>query len=354
MKEFGSDFHRCDFDFRINESQLCLYGDTRFYACGRHAIEAIIRQERWTRIWMPVYFCYEVIGYIRSIGIEVLFYDDYPLCDKDEEVVRCLPYKSGDVLFRTDYFGLRRWRTNKGIGVPVIEDHTHGLTTDWAVMSDADWCVASLRKSLPMAAGGMLWSPKGKLLPNSIEPTDCCVEMASERYEAMLMKADYLRTIYATEKDDADVKSSFREKYINSENRIDKMTLSGIDKLSEEIANTLNIKQWNDLKYDNWQIANQILRNRFFVVGGDRKDYWQPFSLILMMSSAAERNSLQQYMLKHKIYPAILWRMPDNTEFEEARSFSERMISVHCDIRYSRSEITEMCNKINDFYDTDI
>lgn len=354
MKEFGSDFHRCDFDFRVDKFQLDILGSTRFYACGRHSIEAIIKQEGWKRIWMPAYFCYEVIGYIQSTGIEIMLYDDYPLNEDDDILVRSLPFKEGDALFRTDYFGLRKWRTNKDIYVPVIEDHTHGLITDWSIRSDADWCIASLRKSLPVAAGGMLWSPKGKQLPNSIMPTNECLAMSKERYEAMSMKASYLRTDYATDIDDANAKNAFREKYVDTEAQISNLTLSGIDEQSREISNTFNIKLWTDLKYDNWLIASQILGNRFNIIGGERNDYWQPFSLILLVNSVEERKALQQYMVKHKIYPAVLWRIPDNTVFEDAKDFSERMLSVHCDVRYSRVEIIEMCNIINDFYDTDI
>lgn len=354
MKEFGSDFHLCDSNFRVGLNQLEGLGNMRFYACGRHAIEALIKQEKWKRIWMPAYFCYEVIGYIKSLGIEVALYNDDPLSERDKELVRTLPYQNGDVLFRTDYFGLRKWRTNKDIRVPVIEDHTHGLITDWAVRSDADWCIASLRKSLPVAVGGMLWSPKGKQLPNSITPTNECLTMSKERYEAMSMKANYLRTDYATDLDDANAKNAFREKYVDTEEQISNLTLSGIDDQSREISNTFNIKLWTDLKYDNWLIASQILGNRFNIIGGKRNGCWHPFSLILLMNSVEERKMLQLYMVKHKIYPAVLWRMPDNTEFEDAKFFSERMLSVHCDVRYSRAEIVEMCNIINGFYDTDI
>lgn len=354
MKEFGSDFHKCDFNFSVDKFHLDILGNKRFYACGRHAIEAIIKQEGWIRIWMPAYFCYEVIKYIKSTGIEVIFYNDYPLCEKDDDIVRSLPYKKGDVLFRTDYFGLRKWRSNKGISVPVIEDHTHGLITDWAIRSDADWCIASLRKSLPVAAGGVLWSPKNKKLPDGMKSTYECLEMTNIRYEAMAMKSSYLRTTYATDKEDADVKHIFREKFIESEEMIDNMSLSGIDEQSKNIANSLNIKQWTDFRVDNWQTAVRVLDKRFVVLGSERTEVLQPFSLVLLLESAAARNALQNYLVKQKIYPAILWRIPDESDFIEAKAFSERMLSIHCDIRYSRNDIIEMCNTINKFYDTNI
>lgn len=351
MKEFGSDFHLCDSNFRVDFNQLGKIGDTRFYACGRHAIEAIIKQEKWKRIWMPTYFCYEVIGYIRSMGIEVMLYDDYPLNENDDIIIRSLPFQEEDVLFRTDYFGLRKWRTNKDIRISVIEDHTHGLTSDWTIKSDADWCIASLRKTLPLAAGGMLWSPKGKKLPDAIKPTAECKEMAIERYEAMNMKAKYLKTVYPTKKEDTEAKNDFREKFVDSEERIDHMKLSGIDVQSKEIANSLNIKQWTDLKIENWFLAIKLLSKKYHVLGNGRSDKWQPFSLVLLLDSASEREALQHYLVGQKIYPAVLWRLPDNCAFKQAKDFSERMLSIHCDIRYSRADITDMCNKINNFYD---
>lgn len=356
MKEFGSDFHRCDHDFRGASNYLDVMGCTRLYACGRHAIDAIVKHGGWKRIWMPAYFCYEVMGHLRN-QFEVVLYDDSPLNTKDDEVVRQLPYKEGDVLLRTDYFGLRARRTNEEIAVPVIEDHTHGLITDWALRSDADYCIASLRKSLPVAAGGILWSPKGRQLPDAIYETDECREMAEIRYQAMAIKAEYVSNVSDVSEvsgELTELKNEFREKYIDSEERIDGLALSGIDHVSEEITRALNVNLWTDLKADNWYLCKELLNERFKVMEPESGKMVQPFSLVLLMESAEERERLRRYMIQHQIYPAILWRMPEDSEFAEARDFSERMLSVHCDIRYSREDIKEMCNTINGFYDTDI
>ena len=91
-KEYGSDFHRCDHDFRGASNFIDVMGCTQMYACGRHAIDAIVKHGGWKRIWMPAYFCYEVIGHLME-QLEVALYDDSPLSKKDDEVVRQLPYK---------------------------------------------------------------------------------------------------------------------------------------------------------------------------------------------------------------------------------------------------------------------
>ena len=87
---------------------------------------------------------------------------------------------------------------------------------------------------------------------------------------------------------------------------------------------------------------------------GERKDDRYPFSLILLLDTNKEREALRQYLVKNKIYPAVLWNIPKDSRFDQARFFSERMLSIHCDIRYSRKDIIEMCNTINKFYDTNI
>ena len=98
----------------------------RFYANGRQCIKALIEQNGWQRIWMPQYFCYEVIETIKTTGVEIIYYVDYPTCD-DINSISKLKFETGDVLFRVNYFGLRNYRDEKNISIPVIEDHSHDL-----------------------------------------------------------------------------------------------------------------------------------------------------------------------------------------------------------------------------------
>jgi len=343
MIEFGSDFHKCEQSYIGSSLLFEKIKHYNLYSCGRHAIEAIITQGKWKRIWIPAYFCYTVIEFIKKLGIEVVLYNDHPLSD-DETVVRQLPYKEDDVLFRTDYFGLRTLRTNKGISVPVIEDHTHGLITDWSLNSDADWCVASLRKILPIASGGILWSPKLLQLPIDITPTEECKNMAELRYEAMSLKAKYLVN--------GGDKENFRNKYINTEEQIDNLKFSGIDVTSKLISENLDIKKWTDVKLNNWLNAIDILSDSIQIIGKQEKhSIPQAFSLVLLAKTKCEREDLRNYLIQNSVYPAILWKIPDDTIFKDAKNFSDRMLSIHCDARYDPNDIKQLCNIINNFHD---
>ena len=347
--EFGSDFHRCEADFidAIAASQqislMDLYPESRLYASGRHAIESVIRQEGWKRIWIPAYFCYEVIDAIAETGIKIMLYDDSPTNQYDDDTVHSLSFQDGDVLLRMNYFGIRSKRDNENIPVPIIEDHSHDLCSDWSLNSNADWCVASIRKILPIAAGGILWSPKKLVLPNSIRLTDECKAMAELRYEAMQMKRDYLRGA-------AVCKDDFRVKYIQSEEQIGVLELSAIDEVSNNIVRNMNIRMWSHLKAENWHLAYSLLKNRFEILHPENKDYWRDsFSLIIVCDNMEERNALRKYLISNSIYPAVLWSIPEYSNFKEAADFSHRMLSVHCDARYSKKQIKQMCEIILQF-----
>ena len=152
MKEFGSDFHYLE-SYNSGRAHLTdVFRGSILLADGRQCVVALIHQYGWRRIWMPDFFCYAVIDTIKKqTGIEVVFYEDSPL---DEAKVETFHFEDGDVLLRMNYYGMRDKRSNKNISVPVIEDHSHDPFGHWALYSDADWCISSLRKSLPLPEGG--------------------------------------------------------------------------------------------------------------------------------------------------------------------------------------------------------
>lgn len=344
MVEFGSDFHLCDETFRGGESFFSnISGNIRYYANGRLAIGELISQEKWKRIWIPAYFCYEVIDYIKTTGIQIKLYNDFPLVNNEDPVLRTLPFEHGDVLLRINYFGLRNFRSNSGISVPVIEDHTHSLISDWALNSDADWCIASIRKTLPIPAGGILWSPKHRKLPEQLAPSVECELMSDIRYSAMALKSRYLEC--------GGDKSVFRQKYIYSEQMIDSLVHSGIDTHSFIISSNLDLNKWTECRIRNWKKIVAMLSRRVTILQPTEIQDWHPFSIIIYCSSAQDCSMLRQHLIDNNVYPAVLWHMPDDSEFQSARDFSNRMLSLHCDARYNDNDIVQLCRIINSYYD---
>ena len=341
MIEFGSDYHLCGDKHIAGDTLFDVFPNVRLYASGRHAFSALIGIHNWKRIWIPAYFCYEVIPHIEQLHIAVKLYNDFPNNPNTKEIIESLPIQEGDVLLRVNYFGIDLRDQNLDIDIPIIEDHTLGLKSEWAKNSTADWCIASLRKSLPIAIGGMLWSPKQHTLPQAIEVTNEVVELADKRYEAMSLKTAYLNLHFHQ-------KDVFRNLYIKTEQQIETLQVSGLDKRTIDIIAHLNIETWMNTKIENWETAHHLLTLYAIRHIENAKS---PFSILLKCASNEEREQLRKHLIQRHIYPAILWTMPEDSPFDEAKAYADTMLSVHCDARYNLEDIEHICKQIIEFYD---
>lgn len=338
MREFGSDFHYIE-SYNSGRAHLTdVFRNAMLLADGRQCIVILIRQYGWRRIWMPDYFCYEVIETIQEhTGIEVKFYADNPL---KEGKVENLPFMEGDVLLRMNYFGLRDIRRSKAIPVPVIEDHSHDPFGHWALYSDADWCISSIRKSLPLPEGGMMWSPKGHKLPEVPQSSEDNERIATIRWEAMEMKAAYLVGEEVS-------KNEFRKKYIETEEWFDQAEPTQIDKRTKEfICKQFDLNLWLGVKRKNWSLLRDLVSPEKCKVIEPEHESCTMFSLVLLLDNKEQRDNVRKSLIEGCVYPAILWNVPEAAS-EESRVFSERMLSIHCDGRYNEEDIKQLAGILN-------
>lgn len=333
--EFGSDFHNIEHYFSQKASLARIYPHAKFFANGRQCIELLILKNRWKRIWMPEYFCYVVVESIKKTGIEVVYYRDYPFAN-DKDVISQLEFQNGDVLLRVNFLGLRDFRTNKNIPIPVIEDHTHDLLGHWALYSDADWCIASLRKSLPIPEGGMVWSPQGKSIP-ICETSTQNQYLADERWKAMEWKKEYLEGKEIS-------KETYRQIYLSTEKQLETIDYSLIDKRGMKYIENFDINAWNNAKRDNWCFLQRNIKSKADILIPENESC-TPFSLVLKLKSKDERDKARMLMIENQIYPAILWDVPNSTS-KNIVEFSQTMISVHCDGRYKLGDINVLTDKL--------
>jgi len=279
MQEFGSDFHyTATTDFSRRSENTC--SEYLLYANGRHAIQHLIAYKQWERIWLPEYFCYEVFEAIKSTGIKLQFYPDAP-GGNDSAIIEKLIFGKKDVLFRMNYFGLRTLRDNSSIIVEVIEDHSHDFSGNWASNSNADWCIASLRKTLPIPEGGVLWSPKQHKIPEQPGQTAENKQLVEKRWLAMKLKQEYLFL-------NSGNKNSFRELFIETENGFEKLLLSGIAQDCIEYLTKFDNNHWNRQKNQNWKILAQI-KSECFQIMLPESNECNVFSFVFTLKSEQER-----------------------------------------------------------------
>lgn len=341
MIEFGSDFHYIE-SYNSGRAHLTdVFRNAVLLADGRQCIVVLIRQYGWRRIWMPDYFCYEVIETIKDqTGIEIVFYEDNPL---SEGKVENLPFEKGDVLLRMNYFGLRDIRSNKVIPVPVIEDHSHDPFGHWALYSDADWCISSLRKSLPLPEGGMMWSPKGHDMPVVPQSSKENEKIATIRWEGMEMKADYLAGKEVS-------KDEFRKRYTETEEWFDHAEPSLMDKRTRQfISNQLDVNLWLGAKRRNWELLKELVPLHNCKLFVPEHESCTMFSLVVLFENKTIRDKVRKKLIENCVYPAILWNVPETASVESKR-VSERMLSIHCDGRYNEEDIRQLAGILNNAF----
>ena len=336
MKEFGSDFHYITSTGGSNTLRD-FFPSANYYADGRQALIDLYRSHGWQRLWVPEYFCYDVIASLKEAGLELRYYADYPEYWEDSKTLEAIQrngyFQHGDAILRVNYFGMRSYRSVENLHVPVVEDHTHDLIGGWVMNSHADWCIASLRKTLPIPEGGFLWSPVGLRLPEQPESSEENEKIAVIRWEAMRLKARYLAG-------DNVEKAAFREGLVNTEAYFDEAEVCALDRESRAYLNTFDVRDWYNKKRENWELLCNIKGDGIKVLKPENMGCY-PFSLILVFQSGEERGRVRKALIENQVFPAILWNVPATTEGEVFK-MSNGMLSIHCDARYTKEDILQM------------
>jgi hypothetical protein len=334
MKEFGSDFHYVE-SIGEGKSLFDFFPIANLYANGRHAIQALIYQNKWKRIWMPEYFCYDIIDSIKKTGIHITFYKDNPLSSEVEEISR-LQFEDGDVLFRMNYFGIREFRSSRDLKIPVIEDHSHDLIGDWALNSNADWCIASLRKTLPIAEGGILWSPKRHTLPKLPNQSEFNVQLSERRWKAMQLKKDYLSGKITD-------KGLFRPIFIETESQFENLYISPITEDCISFLENFNIEGWLHQKQLNWNILSEIQSDKIYILERDSIKC-NCFSFSILFFDDFNRDVARQILIGNNIFPVILWDIPNDKI--DSKDISDKILSIACDGRYTIDDMQYLKKEI--------
>lgn len=311
-------------------------GRGTLFGSARHALLALLAhgaaRDGWRRLWVPSYFCQDVVDALRVPGIQLR---GYPASARGAEWPRGLG--AGDVLLAVNFFGLASRAPVYGTepGVRVIEDHTHDPWSAWATASRADWCIASLRKTLPLPDGAVLWAPAGETLPQPPLSAEHSAA-ALEKWAGMGLKALYLAGARVD-------KEAYRELLVSAESRLGSGAPSAISPVAAALLPALPTATLRERRRANAAAFEAALEG---VAGVEvlRPDSpaASPFSAVLVFDSAARRQRVRGALIAARVYPAVLWPLewatPDPAPAEHVE-LSRRMLSVHCDARYGEAEM---------------
>jgi hypothetical protein len=331
--EHGSDLHLA-LDTGVLEAPWCGQPHT-LWGSGRDAMRALLAWGRehhgWRRALVPSFFCQDVVVAIAR-ELPLVAYDDAP----GQPAPAAVEADERDVVFVVNLHGARTSNPMETRAV-VVEDHTHDPVSPWAFASDADWAVASLRKTLPLPDGGVLWSPRRRPSPPAAAVTSAHAAAAADRLAAMILKRLYLDggTI---------VKDDFRRLAVAGEHAIALGDISGICDFSAARLASLPSRAWREARLRNhaaFVAALGELDGVAMLPGA--------FAATLVFERAEDRERVRAALVEQRIYPAVLWSLETPAVSGipvEHVELSRRVLSLHCDFRYTPDDLRRVAQAV--------
>lgn len=338
--EQGSEFPLIFYSSPIMQRENSWGKKVLYLGSGRDALRSLLvhglSNRGWRRLLVPSYYCQEVLRSLISTGIQLEVYPDGP----EEKIIPCLDnnFKPGDVLLVVNYFGLRSqisYRSVKRDSLEIIEDHTHDPWSNWARNSSADWCIASLRKVLPLPDGGVLWSPSGEKLPlpSPLSPQHYLASL--KKLGAMALKKSYLEGCILR-------KEVYRQLALSGEKAIGAGEVSGMSPWSQSLLDNFPLEQWREVRKKNHKLMTDSLQVSWARVLQGQSDSSCPFSGVIVFDKGERREYVREKLILSNIYPAVLWPLEEAVAGKIPKKhldFSRKMLSVHCDMRYNFPDI---------------
>jgi lipopolysaccharide/colanic/teichoic acid biosynthesis glycosyltransferase len=309
------------------------------FGTARQAFVALARTA--TRIHVPSYFCPDVVDALRSsLAAEIVRYPDHPLAS-DSTVVT----GEEDLVVVLPHFG-RPTRVSVAGGRLLI-DATQtlgldrpGLTSD-AAGRPADLCVASLRKTLPVPDGALVWSPTGVRLPE-VPALGNGHESAARRLLAALDAKVMLLRGERSDKPEVlrEIVAAVEALEASSE------PSAALPETAERLQGFDLAARW-DAREANREAAVARLR-QLGVLGEGRLELLEaPFMLVLLAVTHAERERLRAGLIARDVYPAVLWPHDHCALGSPDRDLGERMLAIHVDARYSPSDLEQVADHVH-------
>ncbi|MGK5677700.1 hypothetical protein [Actinoplanes sp. URMC 104] len=323
--EIGSEFH-WDPAFLGTTRADVLPPQGRLFATACGALRVLLRRLAPPgRLHVPSFFC---MGVAEALGRDVppAWYRHLP-DDRGPhwETLHAVP---GDVVLaqnlfgREDGLGWRDW-IDAHPGVTVVEDHSHDPFGPWARTSTAPYAVASLRKTLPVPDGGLLWSPRGLDLPAPAGPP---AEGAALKLAAMLLKAAWL-----------DGHPVPKDVFRSLQQRGEQSLLGSAAPPSPFTAAVLPLLDITGLRAAATRNARALSALLGLEVRGAA-----PFRVQLLSPDEPTRDALLRHLARNGIFAPVHWRQDRGALWsgdEQAADFAARILTVPIDHRCGPAEV---------------
>ena len=313
---------------------------------GRAAIALAVRDAKKTheikKAYVPSYCCLSMLQPLIDLDIAYDFYEVE--FDGSEIKYHIDRNKKCDVLLIMKYFStdvqgyddtIHQMKKN---GCVVIEDITHTLFDEEPANDEADYHVASLRKWLPIPAGGYLSKSTGML---SVKPEKESNHAVENILRAMREKRDYITGAGGNKAGYLQKFSSFEQDLIQLE------VMLNIDDTSKRIIALYDVEKMKKKRKANADILYQRLkgiRGLSFLNTNYYSEKVTPLFVPVMLSTD-KRDKLRKYLIDNGVYCPIHW-----PEIMGATpGIRKNELSLICDQRYSENDMNVMADLIADW-----
>jgi hypothetical protein len=307
-----------------------------WFALGRHALQALLRRLSASTLWLPDYFCHEVGQRWAEVADVELYEDDPRWPEPRWESLR--PGRR-DVVVAVNYFGVRSgdaWRAWRGrADCVLVEDHAHDPASEWATASQADYAFTSLRKTLPVPDGAILWSPRGRDLPD--QPAGGA-DGSELKLAAMLLKGEYLAN------GDEELKERFRRLQLDGEERLAASAVAGASPATREALVSGVPLPWRAKRAENaarliaglhgWDAAEPLFT--------DWPADAAPLGAVFVFESGGERDRVREVLREAGVYCPVHWADAAGSSSERVRELAERILTIPTDWRYSAADMARI------------
>jgi hypothetical protein len=316
------------------------------YGLATHTVVEALRtlSDPMPRLHIPDYYCQEVVDTWVRYGVRVARYAHDPRWPEPEwDSVHAEP---GDSVLAVNFFGVsagegwRRWQALRP-DVFHIEDHSHDPASAWARRSTADFAFASLRKTIPISDGAILWSPRARPVP---EPPLFDPENGSRtKRRAMELKREYLAGAAVD-------KEAFRSLQLAGEAALLASQPAAISPWSRAFVAAGVRAEWRRRRSMN---VSELLaavadssRVRPLFSG------WQadqcPFNAVLEFRAQADRDACRADLIRQHVYPPVHWTQPPDAA-ARVRDLATRILTIPADQRYDSSDMRRIGNMLRVF-----
>ncbi|NNF75491.1 MAG: hypothetical protein HKN00_09920 [Flavobacteriaceae bacterium] len=351
-REIGSSFYKLNSEDKeykaLADNKIELEDHYTLYSSGRSAFLAILeeihRSKDVKHIWIPEYYCHNVTGFLERNYDTIKYYYINPFEYQTKFNFQDFA-KKGDVIVLNNYWGLFNYDydpQNQDRPI-IIEDHSHGWLTQQCLNSQADYCLASVRKSYPVSGGGVAWRP-GSMLEEPYYETK-----ADEAIEdAHIILSQSINKKRSFLKDDKGDKKSYLnllsagEAQITESNSYVRPNPELYEALEHYISLDINV-----VKSENLQTVLELIKpsSHFQIVN---REGYIPFGLLLLFKDEASFKDFKTFCIQKNIYPANLW--PDN----DLRSEWKYFFNIHIDFRYDDEDMRYLAHCVNEWSETQV